>query len=268
VTPLSEAIRRFAEEPEHEIGDPPPPTRRITRPTFTIMLSPTPTLATVSRVRTTAERLDETIAETRAILHEHGYVGCSWYLGPSCRPEGIARLLVERGFAPAVKPPSEPRFTAMALTTPPPSSPRDAGIEARVVRDLEEYVRALRVGLESFNESDENIARWIDAAPTLWNDGNGIARLTNIAYLEGRVAGFGFVAPGPVAVLLGGGAVVPAARGRGVYRALVASRWAEAVKLGTPALTVHAGAMSRPILERCGFQEVCRVDVLADTTLG
>jgi GNAT superfamily N-acetyltransferase len=66
-------------------------------------------------------------------------------------------------------------------------------------------------------------------------------------------------------VLLGGGAVLPQYRGRGVYRALVASRWEAAVEMGKPALTVHAGAMSRPILERCGFEEVCRVEVLADT---
>jgi len=268
VTPLPDAIRRFAEEPDCELDDPPLPTRRIMRDAFTLMLSPTPSLATVSRVRTTAALLDATIAEVRALLHEHGYIGCSWYLGPSSRPEGLAGLLVERGFAPAVKPPSEPRFTAMALTAPPPSPSPTPGIEARVVRDLDEYMNALRVGLESFNESEENIARWIGAAPTLWKHGSGIAQLTNIAYLDGRVAGFGFVAPGPAAVLLAGGAVIPSARGRGIYRALVASRWAEAVRLGKPALTVHAGAMSRPILERCGFQEVCRVDVFADATLG
>ena len=268
MTPLSTAIRRFAEEPDCELSDPPPPTRRITRPDFTLVLSPTPTLAAVSRVRTTVEHLDATVAAVRAILREHEYVGCSWYLGPSCRPENIAGLLVERGFGPAVKPPSEARFTAMALTAPPPAVAPSPGVEARVVRDLGEYIQALRVGLESFNESEENIARWIDAAPALWNHVNGVAKLTNIAFLDGRVAGFGFLAPGPSAVLLGGGAVIPAARGRGIYRALVASRWAEAVKLGTPALAVHAGAMSRPILERCGFQEVCRVDVLADPALG
>jgi GNAT superfamily N-acetyltransferase len=267
VLPLSDAIRRFAEEPDCEVGEPPLPTRRITRPEFTLVLSPTPTLAAVSRLRTTADRLDATIAEVRALLREHGYVGCAWYLGPSCRPEGVAGMLLERGFVPATKPPFEPRFTAMALTEPPPSA-TTPGIEARIVRDLEEYVHALRVGLEAFSESDENIARWTDAAPALWAHDSGVAKLTHVAFLEGRVAGFGFVVPGPSAVLLGGGAVVAAARGRGIYRALVASRWTEAVKLGTPALTVHAGHMSRPILQRCGFQQVCRIDVFADTTLG
>jgi hypothetical protein len=31
----------------------------------------------------------------------------------------------------------------------------------------------------------------------------------------------------------------------------------EAVARGTPALVVQAGSMSRPILERCGFERVC-----------
>jgi len=267
VLPLSDAIRRFAEEPDCELFEPPPPTRRIMRPEFTLVLSPTPTLAAVSRLRTTKERLDATIAEIRAILREHAYVGCSWYLGPSCRPEGLGGLLLERGFVPATKPPFEPRFTAMALTEPPPPA-TSPGVETRVVRDLQEYIHALSVGLESFGETPENVARWAEAAPALWSQEGGVARLTHVAYLDGRVAGLGLVAPSPSAVLLGGGAVVPAARGRGIYRSLIASRWAEAVRLGTPALTVHAGHMSQPILERCGFQKVCRIDVFADTSLG
>ena len=52
---------------------------------------------------------------------------------------------------------------------------------------------------------------------------------------------------------LSGGAVVPHARGVGVYTALVHARWAAAVQRNTPALTVQAGKMSRPILERLGF---------------
>jgi hypothetical protein len=47
----------------------------------------------------------------------------------------------------------------------------------------------------------------------------------------------------------------------------VASRWKSAVEAGKPALTVHAGAMSRPILERCGFEKVCGVEVLLDPDL-
>jgi hypothetical protein len=53
-------------------------------------------------------------------------------------------------------------------------------------------------------------------------------------------------------------------RGRGVYRALVRARWDAAVAHDTHALTVTAGRMSRPILERLGFVTVGWVDCLLD----
>ncbi|HVZ70778.1 MAG TPA: GNAT family N-acetyltransferase [Polyangia bacterium] len=264
---LSDAIRRFAEEPDFELPEAPLPTRRFIRPNFTLVLAPTPSHAALTRVRTTARELDATIAEVRALLREHNYVGCSWYVGPSCRPDGLTSRLVERGFVPATRPPFEPLYTAMLLTRPPPPRKPAPGIEARVVHNFDEFVSALRTGLEGINEAPEDIARWVDAAPAYWAHENGVAKQTHIAYVDGKVAGLGFFTPGPSAVLLGGSAVLPAFRGRGVYRALVASRWEEAVKMGRPALTVHAGAMSRPILERCGFEEICRLDVLADPTL-
>lgn len=63
---------------------------------------------------------------------------------------------------------------------------------------------------------------------------------------------------------LSGAAVLPTARGRGVYRALIVHRWRDAVERGTPALTVQAGAMSTPILEQLGFVTVARTVHLRD----
>jgi hypothetical protein len=53
-------------------------------------------------------------------------------------------------------------------------------------------------------------------------------------------------------------------RGRGAYRALVRARWDAAVDRGTPALTVGAESMSRPILARLGFVNVGWTDCLID----
>jgi hypothetical protein len=58
--------------------------------------------------------------------------------------------------------------------------------------------------------------------------------------------------------------VAEEARGCGVYRALVRARWDEAVARGTPALVVQAGQMSRPILERLGFETICEVHAFLD----
>jgi GNAT superfamily N-acetyltransferase len=50
------------------------------------------------------------------------------------------------------------------------------------------------------------------------------------------------------------GAVLPDYRHRGIYTALIAVRAKEALERGARFLTVDAGPMSRPILERLGFE--------------
>ena len=66
-------------------------------------------------------------------------------------------------------------------------------------------------------------------------------------------------------MLISGG-VLAEARGHGAYRALVRARWDDAVGAGQHALVVHAGAMSRPILERLGFHAAAEQEVLLDPT--
>ncbi len=53
---------------------------------------------------------------------------------------------------------------------------------------------------------------------------------------------------------LWGGSTLPAYRRRGIYTAMLAARAQEALERGARFLTVDAGPMSRPILERLGFQ--------------
>jgi len=151
----------------------------------------------------------------------------------------------------------------MVLTSPPPP-PASSSIEARLCANMDEFVQSLRVAMVTFNESEEDAAGWMAVAPAFWADQDGVGRFTHIAYLDGRPAGFGWGASSPAGVLLGGSGVMPAARSRGVYRALLDARWRHAVKLDRPGLVVHAGAMSRPILERCGFQPLCQLDLLDD----
>lgn len=55
---------------------------------------------------------------------------------------------------------------------------------------------------------------------------------------------------------LWGGSTVPAYRGRGLYRDLLAARAIEARRRGFRYLTLDASPMSRPIVERLGFQQI------------
>ena len=63
--------------------------------------------------------------------------------------------------------------------------------------------------------------------------------------------------PAQFASLWGGG-TLPAWRGRGIYRALVAYRAGLAARRGYRYLTVDASADSEPILRRLGFRCLAR----------
>ena len=85
------------------------------------------------------------------------------------------------------------------------------------------------------------------------------------ALIDGRVVGTATAYVGDAGVNLFGGSVAEDARGRGVYRALVQARWELANERGTPALTMQAGRMSKPIAERLGFEFVGQARLYVDT---
>ena len=259
---ISDSIRVFAEEPERLVIDPLPPVRRIRTDAFTLLLSPMPTMSNVGAVRTTEAGLDATIAEVRRMVRDEGYTRTVWNVGPSSRPANLGALLRARGFVPADAPPFEPTATAMALVRPPPAPPPH--IVTRPVGSLEEFIEAWHIAIEAFHASTEDAAGWLAAAPALWSQQDGVQRSAYVALIDGHPVGFAFAVAGPDGLLLGGSGVRTVARGQGAYRSLVAARWADAVRLGKPALVIHAGAMSRSILGRCGFEEICQLTVLED----
>lgn len=76
-----------------------------------------------------------------------------------------------------------------------------------------------------------------------------------LAEEDGAVVCAGRLTPVPGTAFAGlwGGATLPAARGRGIYRALVAARAGAALERGIRYLHSDCTAMSRPILERAGL---------------
>jgi predicted GNAT family acetyltransferase len=85
-----------------------------------------------------------------------------------------------------------------------------------------------------------------------------------LAYLDGEPVAFARALFGESGVALLGGGTLPHARGRGAYVSLVHARWQDAVARGTPSLVVQAGTMSRPILERLGFEPLGEIRLLVD----
>jgi hypothetical protein len=258
---IPDSVREFAESPEAYVSNPTPPEDRIFTDGCCIYVAGAGTHVSVTRVRTTEAALERTIDEVRTIAKDRGVKRALWNLGPSTRPAGLAAQLAARGFFPG-KPPFEPEAEAMVLVQPPPLPP--AGVEARLVRDFDEYKAALRIAVEAFDIPPEEAEGWLAAAPRLWEHQDGVNRMTLIALVDGRPTGFAFAAGAPQGLVCGGSGVRPGGRRQGAYRALVAARWARAVELQKPALVIHAGAMSRPIAERAGFTPLGRIENLED----
>jgi hypothetical protein len=152
------------------------------------------------------------------------------------------------------EPPLDPEFTALASTTPPP---RADGIEVRRVTSFDDYVVGLEIVLSAEQFTDDARARRRAEAEKTYERHKDGPMIGWLASIDGEPVAHARALPGPRGLLLDGGVPLPSARGRGAYRALVGARWDEAVARRTPALVVQAGPMSRPILERSGFERVC-----------
>ena len=114
---------------------------------------------------------------------------------------------------------------------------------------------------EAFGATEEEIEESRSLLPKTWQD---TVNVMHAAWLDGELVAAGTSAPTEHGLLLYGGATAPHARGRGAYRALLHARWQEAVGNGTPALITQGGSMSRPILERLGFERVGEIHMLLD----
>jgi hypothetical protein len=202
------------------------------------------TWAQVERIRLGEQELGSAIADVDAFMRESGTERASWWLTERSTP-GEAAFLA----AGLQRVEGDYLHAAMTLTTEPPEV---AGVEVRPIRTLEEFVESRKLGIDAFasphqrRPSDEELAaEWEQQADPIF-----------AAWLDGRMASVGRAIYTRAGGYLMGGSTAAWARGRGAYRAVVRARWDEAVRRGTPALAVGAGAMSRPILERLGFEQV------------
>lgn len=196
--------------------------------------------------------LDAATADA-AIAREAAYFGgqgrtVEWKLYGHDAPADLGRRLEAVGFVP-----EEPE-TLVVLdlggALPPPVDPDGVTIE-RVVDPVRfgaiDDLMAAVYGSDDDWRS-EVLGAELAAAPE---------RLSvYLAMADGHCVSAGWVRfhPGTGFADLWGGATRPHWRGRGIYRALVAKRAAEATARGFRFLTVDASAESRPILERLGFR--------------
>ena len=247
-------LREIAEYP-NSFGPLGPSDERIETDRYTLCLGVGKTWNTVQRQRFRPDEVDDVLEEVRSLLLARGRDRTQWEIGSSAEPPDLVELLLRRGLVPD----KDPYAVALVLTKPPP--PPAAGIIARRVGTFAEYSAASEVQWQAFEMPEDEVAEARALLPQRWREAPSIM---HAAWLDGEIVCAGTCAPTPHGLLLYGGATVSRARGRGAYRALLRSRWDEAMARGTPALITQGGSMSRPILERLGFEVVGHVYMLLD----
>ena len=247
-------LREIAEYP-NSFGPLGPNDERIETDRYTLCMGPGKTWNTVQRQRMRAEEVDEVLAEVRTLLRARGRGKTQWEVGSSAEPPQLVELLLERGLVHD----KDPYAVALVLPREPPLP--QGGLVARRVETFDEFVSACEVQWEAFESSPDEIAEARALLEDRWRES---VILRHAVWLDGRLVCTGTAAPTAHGLLLYGGATLPEARGRGAYRALLRARWDDAVSLGTPVLITQGGSMSRPILERLGFEPVGHVHMLMD----
>ncbi len=219
---------------------------------------PFPESGGAHRLRFTDEGVDERIETVRRWFADQGRDEFVWWVGPSATPPDLETRLLARGAVPW----RDGVIASMLVERAPPTVP---GIDVRRVASYEEFVIAREIAWHVAGFTAEQSAEVLTTLPEKWESrvrsDEGAAYL---AYVDGEPVASADILFLPFAGFLSGASTLPQHRGRGIYRALIRARWDEAVRRGTPALMIGAGAMSRPILERLGFRTVAEQHLLLD----
>jgi hypothetical protein len=246
-------VRELAETPDRHTRLTPGFIERVDTGRYVLLRAPT--WAAVSAVRVDATEVARTVAEVRELVGDRS---CVWWLGPSTEPPDLDDRLQALGFGR----PCDRVAELYSMATVEPTEVVEADV--RRVETLDDYVTAAELRWTAFATPPERQDR-DGLAHAFRTQADADSVLVFLAFAEGRPAATAACVVSPRGLLLFGGATAEWARGRGLYRALVRARWDEAVRRGTPALTVQADpATSAPILRRLGFVEVCRQRRLED----
>jgi len=201
----------------------------------------------------------ETDARVREVVAEHHGRGARmrWVAGPSSRPADLSRRLADAGL--------ELLGATLAMTkSVPESGPTAAdgyGVPGLTIRQMtphnvEDFVDVTMRGweqTEAFAEAVRHIAKQ-SFAPE-------IPTRSYIADLEGEPVASSHLRILPGLGYFQGGAVLPAHRSRGIYRALIQHRFEVLRELGLTTAVVWARADgSGVICGKVGFETICEGD--------
>jgi GNAT superfamily N-acetyltransferase len=193
--------------------------------------------------------LDRLIARQVQFFAERGE-RFEWKLHGHDRPADLPDRLLAAGFVPEDK---ETVVIGRVEVVAAESSLPD-GVVIREVREPNDFARIAQLGESIWGYKDHS---WLDdLAKERAADPEGLRIFVAEAGDLTVCAGWVRFPSGTEFVTFWGGATLPAWRGRGIYRALVAHRAQLAAARGRRFIEVDASDDSRPILERLGFVAV------------
>jgi GNAT superfamily N-acetyltransferase len=229
----------------------------VKTPRFVLIAGADGVWASVQGVRLAEGEAPLAVAEIRELFAPTGGRVVSWWLTDRATPDDVEEQLLAAGLHVVG---DDYRLDGLLATAPPPDGPTE--IEVRPATTAEEWAEFRTLQDAVF---DNPVERRPTREQLLAEFPKTHAILFG-AFLDGELVGAGAASPSSKGMLLWGGAVRADARGRGCYRALVRARWDEAVRRGTPALTVSANDKSGPVLRRLGFESVLEFRRLEDVT--
>ena len=249
--PTSSLLREFAEAPAAFL--PALDTRVVETDRYYARASPNGRYLEVCRLRIEPDEAHDVFAEITAL--QPG-ARTTWTL---VAPADDVLAALKAAGCRDPDPPLVPTFTALATEQEPPPV---AGVDVRKIESFDDFLIGLEIVL-SDNWSEDNRARKRAEAEETYVRRRARPGGEWLAYVDGKPVAWGGGVACERGMYLAGAITLPEYRGRGCYRALLRARWDEAVRLGAPALVVHAQETSRPILERCGFERVATLHELA-----
>jgi hypothetical protein len=237
-----------------------PGEERIERDRFVLWLGrgSHPSWSVAQRFRLREGEVEEAMNEIHALVRAKGRSACTWEIGTHATPNDLVDRLLARGLVDF----EDPLAIGMVLTDE-PGAPAE-GITVRKVASLADLRTYLQITNEAFGMNEEHLAESLGGAEKIWAEDDPARGARFLASIDGEPVAAATSTYTPWAVVLNAGATLPAARGRGAYRALVHARWQDAVARGTATLVTQAGRMSQPILERLGFRAICEIRILLD----
>jgi GNAT superfamily N-acetyltransferase len=259
---IDAAVLTLALHPFRELPTP-PGMERVEQDGVLCFFHPYPNAQPVEPVGLAAADMAFGVETARAAARGRGKRLQVWWIAPEWADLGPA--LEREGLVNEDTPGFEAVENAMVLVEAPAG---DSGAEIAVgaVETYDDFAASTSVVVNAFDFPEAMRAEAVAELPQRWEEYQDPANPARqfVARIGDEIVGTATATFGAAGINLFGGAVLPSARGRGVYRALTTARWREAVERGTPALTVQAGRMSMPILARLGFTKVGEVRMYVD----